>query len=68
MLSCYQRLSAAPNNLPPRGMAAFDLRSEGLPRYEGEARPSKLDSYKNYIDESVKNAAPDWIPANSAAA
>jgi transposase len=39
------------------------LRSEGLPRYEREARPSKLDPYKHYIDERVKAAAPDWIPA-----
>ena len=39
------------------------LRSEGLPRYEREARPSKLDPYKQYIDERVKAAAPDWIPA-----
>ena len=26
----------------------------GLPRYEREARPSKLDPYKHYIDEQVK--------------
>jgi transposase len=39
------------------------LRVEGLPRYEREARPSKLDPYKHYIDERVKAAAPDWIPA-----
>jgi transposase len=39
------------------------LRSEGLPRYEREARPSKLGPYKQYIDERVKAAAPDWIPA-----
>jgi transposase len=39
------------------------LRTEGLPRYEREARPSKLDRYKNYVDERVKSAAPDWIPA-----
>jgi transposase len=39
------------------------LRGEGLPRYEREARPSKLDPYKRYIDERVKAAAPDWIPA-----
>ena len=39
------------------------LRSEGLPRYQREARPSKLDPYKPYIDERVKAAAPDWIPA-----
>src|SRR5215469_15860272 len=38
------------------------LRTEGLPRYEREARPSKLDRYKNYLDERVKSAAPDWIP------
>jgi transposase len=39
------------------------LRSEGLPGYEREARPSKLDPYKHYIDERVKAAAPEWIPA-----
>jgi transposase len=39
------------------------LRVEGSPRYEREARPSKLDPYKHYIDERVKAAAPDWIPA-----
>jgi len=39
------------------------LRGEGLPRYEREARPSKLDPYKHYIEERVKAAAPDWIPA-----
>jgi transposase len=36
------------------------LRVEGLPRYEREARGSKLDPYKHYIDERVKAAAPDW--------
>jgi transposase len=39
------------------------LRSEGLPRYERGAQPSKLDRYKHYIEERVKAAAPDWIPA-----
>jgi transposase len=39
------------------------LRSEGLPRYERDARPSKLDPYRQYIKERVKAAAPDWIPA-----
>ena len=39
------------------------LRSEGLPRYQREARPSKLDPYRQYVDERVKAAAPDWIPA-----
>src|SRR5579864_5446746 len=34
------------------------LRGGGLPQYEREARPSKLD-----IEERVKAAAPDWIPA-----
>jgi transposase len=28
-----------------------------------EARSSKLDPYQQYIDERVKAAAPDWIPA-----
>jgi transposase len=39
------------------------LRSEGLPRYERDARPSKLDPHKQYIDKRVKAAAPDRIPA-----
>ena len=39
------------------------LRSEGLPCYEREAQPGKLDPYKHYIQERVKAAAPDWIPA-----
>ena len=39
------------------------LRSEGLPRDHREARSSKLDPYKRYIDERVNAAAPDWIPA-----
>ena len=39
------------------------LRVEGPPRYTREARPSKLDAFKRYIDERVKAAAPDWIPA-----
>ncbi len=39
------------------------LRSEGLPRYGRGAQPSKLDPYKHYIQERVKAAVPDWIPA-----
>ena len=39
------------------------LRGERLPRYEREARPSKLDPFKHYIEARVKAAAPDWIPA-----
>jgi transposase len=39
------------------------LQSEGLPCYEREARPSKLDPYKQYIEERVKAAVPDLIPA-----
>ena len=39
------------------------LRGEGLPHYERETRPSKLDQYKQYIAERVKAAAPEWIPA-----
>jgi len=35
----------------------------GLPRYQREARASKLDPHKRYIAERVKAAAPDWIPA-----
>jgi transposase len=39
------------------------LRRERLPRYEREARPSKLDRYKQNIEERVKAAVPDRIPA-----
>lgn len=39
------------------------LRGEGLPHYEREARPRKLEPYKHYIAERVKTAAPEWIPA-----
>jgi transposase len=39
------------------------IRRQGLPHYERDARPSKLDSYKHYLAERVKAAAPDWIPA-----
>jgi transposase len=39
------------------------LRSNGLPRYEREARAGKLDPFKRYIDERVMAATPDWIPA-----
>jgi transposase len=39
------------------------IRGEGLPHYEREARPSKLDDYKQYIAERVKAASPEWIPA-----
>jgi len=41
----------------------FRVRGEGLPHDEREARPSKLDQYKQYIAERVKAAAPEWIPA-----
>lgn len=39
------------------------LRRNGMPRYEREARPGKLDPFRHYIDERVKAATPDWIPA-----
>ncbi len=39
------------------------LRSEGLPHYEREARPGRLDPYKDYLAARVKAAAPEWIPA-----
>jgi transposase len=37
------------------------LRGEGLPHYERETRPGKLEPYKRYIAERVKAAAPEWI-------
>src|SRR5215469_15599548 len=39
------------------------LRSEGLPHYQREAGPGKLDPFKSYLAGRVKAAAPDWIPA-----
>src|ERR1700719_1181244 len=39
------------------------VRGDGLPHYERETRPSKLDHYKQYIAERVRAAAPEWIPA-----
>jgi transposase len=39
------------------------LRGAGLARYEREARPGKLEPYKDYIAERMKAAAPEWIPA-----
>ena len=39
------------------------LRTQGLAHYRLEPRATKLDSYKNYLDERVKAAAPEWIPA-----
>jgi transposase len=40
------------------------LPGKGLPRYERELRPSKLDPYKHYLAERVKAAAPDWMLSN----
>jgi transposase len=39
------------------------LRSNGLLRYERQARRSELDPFKQYTDERVKAATPDSIPA-----
>ena len=39
------------------------LRRDGLPRYQRDAQPSKLDPYKEYLAGRVKAAAPEWIPA-----
>jgi transposase len=39
------------------------VRGDGLPHYQRETRPSKLDDYKHYIAERVRAAAPEWIPA-----
>src|SRR5258708_18438935 len=39
------------------------LRGDGLPHYERETRPGKLDHYKQYIAERVRAAAPEWMPA-----
>src|SRR5690606_31618456 len=40
------------------------LRSDGLPRYAARApRPTKLDPYKDYLQERIAAARPRWIPA-----
>ena len=39
------------------------LRGGEMPRYRREARATKLDSYKQYLGERVRAAAPEWIPA-----
>jgi transposase len=39
------------------------VRGDGLPHYQRETRPSKLDDYKQYIAERVRAAVPEWIPA-----
>jgi transposase len=39
------------------------LRGSGLPGYRREPRATKLDSYKHYLNERVRAAAPEWIPA-----
>src|SRR5216684_8723248 len=39
------------------------LRGDGLPHYELETRPGKLDHYRQYIAERVRAATPEWIPA-----
>src|ERR1700677_3530121 len=42
------------------------LRGQEVPRYRREARATKLDSYKQYVGERVKAAAPEWIPGSGA--
>jgi len=40
------------------------LRNEQLPHYSSRpVRPSKLDSYKDYICARIEAAKPYWIPA-----
>jgi transposase len=39
------------------------LRGQEVPRYRRGPRATKLDSYKQYIGEPVKAAAPEWKPA-----
>jgi transposase len=41
------------------------LRRKGLPRYQRQARPSKLDANKHYLQERVTAAVPEWIPATA---
>ena len=48
---------------PSRNTVRRYLRTEGLPRYQRESQPSKLDPYKSYLAERVKAAMPEWIPA-----
>jgi transposase len=46
-----------------RNMVRRYLRGQGLPRYRREPRATKLDSYKHYLTERVRAAAPEWLPA-----
>ena len=39
-----------------RNTVRLYLRSKALPQYQREARLSKLDPYRQYIDERVKSA------------
>jgi transposase len=39
-----------------RNSVRLYLRSKALPQYQREARLSKLDPYRQYIDERVKSA------------
>src|SRR5260370_39948254 len=45
-----------------RNTARRYLRGDGLPHYERETRPGKLDHYKQYIAERVRAGAPEWVP------
>ncbi len=47
-----------------RNTVARYLESEETPRYKmRDIRPTKLDPFKAYVEQRVREAAPDWIPA-----
>jgi transposase len=43
------------------------LRTTAAAGTRSEARPSKFDRYKHYIDKTVRATAPDWIGYGAAA-
>src|SRR5208282_3297880 len=47
-----------------RNTVARYLESSDTPRYKlRDARPTKLDPFKSYVERRIREAAPDWIPA-----
>jgi transposase len=47
-----------------RNTVARYLESTDTPRYKiRDARPTKLDAFRPYVERRIKEAAPDWIPA-----
>lgn len=47
-----------------RNTVRYHLRSGGTPRYKVRApRPTKLDPFKGYLQERIREARPHWLPA-----